>query len=306
MWAKPCDIILLLFISAIFVSCKKEYSCEGCIPKQAKFSLICDSVKVNGSYVKGSGLNADNTVQYLVSVDSPGVYSLSTSAINGISFSTSGSFTSPGIQTIVLNGAGTPAQPGTYFYSTSLDSCNFPITVLDKLIDTFYYEGTINGQFYTSKTGNGYVAVSGVGIIHGAKDTARFQAKIEAQSPRPANATELTISKGWYVDFANATQAQFKAYFNPGNYTYGNPMNFTAPVVNGMGVTWYDETGKRWESDPSTNQTGRSIAIVSVDDYQFTPIYRIKVMVTFNCILYDGLGNQKTLTNGKLFGLFSM
>jgi hypothetical protein len=304
MWAKPCDILLLVIISTIFASCKKEYSCEGCIPKPAKFSLLCSTVKVNGSYVKGTGLKAGNSVEFTVNVDSAGVYALSTNAANGISFATNGTFASTGLQTVVLNGAGTPTQAGTFFYS--LDSCNFQIDVIDKPLDTFYYEANINGQFYTSKTGAGYVAVSSVGVIHGAKDTARFQAKIEAEAPRPANATELTVSKGWYVDFANATQAQFKSYFNPGNYTYGNPMNFTAPVVNGMGVTWYDENGKKWESDPSTNQTGRSIAIVSVADYQATPIYRIKVMVTFNCILYDGLGNQKTLTNGKLYGLFSM
>ena len=294
-------IVVILFCS----SCKKEYSCEGCIPKQAVFSIICDSFKVNGSYEKGKTLNATNTVQFLVNVDSPGVYSATTNAINGMSFSGSGTLNSTGAQTILLQGSGIPAQAGTFFFS--IDSCSFPITTTDQpKIDTFYYEGVIDGQFYTSSTVNGYLAVSSTTTILGAKDTTRFVAKIEAPTPRPANATELWIAKGWYVDYANCTQAQFKAFFNPGNYNYGNPLNITTPVVHGVAVRWIDQNGKNWDSDPSTNQLGRTFTIVSVSDYVFTPLYRVKVTATFNCKLYDGLGNQKTLTNGKFIGLFSM
>jgi hypothetical protein len=63
-----------------------------------------------------------------VNIISPGNYTISTQQINGISFLASGTFTTTGIQSVQLNGSGTPIASGTFIYTPGVSSCS--ITVL--------------------------------------------------------------------------------------------------------------------------------------------------------------------------------
>lgn len=54
------------------------------------------------------------------------------------------------------------------------------------------------------------------------------------------------------------------------------------------------------------DQTGSNFNITSVETYTDTqgrPIAKVKV--SFNCILYNRLGQSKVLTNGKFYGEFA-
>ncbi len=74
----------------------------------SEYSLSCSGLVVNGNYQKGTSLNASNTITIGVNVTKPGYYSISSSKINGISFSGSGNFNSTGFQQVTLAGSGTP------------------------------------------------------------------------------------------------------------------------------------------------------------------------------------------------------
>jgi hypothetical protein len=73
----------------------------------------CSNASVQGSYVVGTPLNSTNKVAIRINVLSPGSYTITTSTVNNISFSASGTFSTTGIQTVVLNGKGQPASAGT-------------------------------------------------------------------------------------------------------------------------------------------------------------------------------------------------
>ena len=95
------------------------------------------------------------------------------------------------------------------------------------------------------------------------------------------------------------TSQQKEAMFSVGNYGYGK--EYANPLVEG-GFIWYvDANGTEWRTDNGTaNQTGSSFEIKSiVTTSGMDAYYGKKIMqVEFNCKLYDGNGNTKTITNG--------
>lgn len=92
----------------------------------------CQNVIVNGDYYSGYVLNSSNTIDLVVDVIKAGDYILSTDTIDGISFSTSGTFTTIGNQRLKLLGTGTPPLPGNLVFKpiAGISSCNFTVPVL--------------------------------------------------------------------------------------------------------------------------------------------------------------------------------
>ncbi len=87
---------------------------------------------LDGLYEVGTQLNCSNTVDIDVDVTALGPYSITTTATNGMTFSASGTFTTLGVQTIKLQGSGTPtaaATPVTNIPMPGTVPCTFPITV---------------------------------------------------------------------------------------------------------------------------------------------------------------------------------
>jgi hypothetical protein len=96
----------------------------------AAFNPDCSSAFVDGIYEVGTALDATNTVDIDVDVTSVGVYNISTTANNGMVFSTSGTFITLGTQTITLVGSGTPAAQGTFnIQMPGTTPCTFPVDV---------------------------------------------------------------------------------------------------------------------------------------------------------------------------------
>lgn len=130
--------LFLLACVMIFSTCKKEYSYEGGTVNgnpTAVFTLLgaggtCTATIVMGNNYVSIPLDAGNTIELQVDVTTVGIYSVSTNSANGIHFSTSGTFTTTGVQTIILTGSGTPLAAGNFNFTTPVGlGCSFTITV---------------------------------------------------------------------------------------------------------------------------------------------------------------------------------
>ena len=89
----------------------------------------CKPVTLAGTYSQGIALDSTNTVQVQVTVATAGSYSIKTNTINGVSFSKTGTFTSVGVQTIILTGSGIPTSSGDQHFTLSYGNsqCDFKI-----------------------------------------------------------------------------------------------------------------------------------------------------------------------------------
>lgn len=113
----------------------------------ATYTVNCGSATVNGDYEEGVALDATNTVDISVNVATIGSYTI-TGAINGMTFSKSGVFTTTGVQTITLAGSGTPAADGTFNVPMpGMTPCTFAVTV-----DPGTAPGTIDWKFTEGAT----------------------------------------------------------------------------------------------------------------------------------------------------------
>jgi hypothetical protein len=127
--------LLFVFLLPFLFSCNKEYSLEGnAAGGSAIFTYsgspdACTDAVVTGNYQAGNTLDLNNKVTLSVNVSIIGNYSITTNTVNGISFSGSGSFTTPGIQTIVLTGSGVPIAGGTFDISPGVNGCDFPVDI---------------------------------------------------------------------------------------------------------------------------------------------------------------------------------
>ena len=92
----------------------------------------CITPVVAGTYTAGTPLNSSNTVTVTVNVTTAGAYTIQAGGANSMNFSKSGIFTGTGVQTVVLEGSGTPVQSGMYTFLPSgagATGCPFIIQV---------------------------------------------------------------------------------------------------------------------------------------------------------------------------------
>ena len=91
----------------------------------------CMDASVNGDYTKAVALTSANKVNIKVNVTTIGTYSISTTAKNGMTFSASGAFSTTGVQTVALTGAGTPVTEGATSIPLTVGAvtCNFTVDV---------------------------------------------------------------------------------------------------------------------------------------------------------------------------------
>lgn len=92
----------------------------------------CTGFTAAGTYTAGTALIATNMVTFDVNVTTIGTYAISTAAVNGVTFTKTGSFSATGSQTITLQGAGTPTAAGDFTYAVvnGTNNCSFILTVV--------------------------------------------------------------------------------------------------------------------------------------------------------------------------------
>jgi hypothetical protein len=120
------------------------------------YSIDCASAVLNGTYENGTSMTSANTVVLNVNVTAIGSWSLSTTAVNGITFNGSGNFTTTGAQTITLTGSGIPTASGAVNVTVNngTSSCSFPLTInVAAVVDWKFTEGanTYQGTMTSSQ-----------------------------------------------------------------------------------------------------------------------------------------------------------
>jgi hypothetical protein len=305
-------------------SCQKELSFDSSnnpgspSNSTAIFTLVpsgsnCSDAVASGVFEVSKTLSIDSKLTLTVSVSKTGQWSYSTNSVNGFAFAGSGTFTSTGSQTIILQATGIPVAAGNFNIPLNLNgsSCSAVVTVSPLSsggigTSVYYYKATIGGINYSQNVtaSNGYEAGSGSAGV----DDVSFGAGIYyANTPVPAGSTGMGVEKGVMHNYLSATNVTFKAFFTPGNYPYAPPGFHTFDNGNGVAIGWSDPSGEYWDSHAGTaDQTGSTFKIISVvDSYDAIGNYYITVKMQFNCKLYNiNTGAVKQLTNGEMVGLF--
>lgn len=134
-------------------------------PDSATLNLSgnCNAIHVNGIYKEGMSLDAGDTVNILVNVTSPGSYSIETSAVNGISFSATGAFTTTGNYLVTLTGSGTPVSAGSTTIPVTIagTSCSFIVPVTsDTTNHDMFWRYTVDGLDEQGILDSGIVSTS--------------------------------------------------------------------------------------------------------------------------------------------------
>jgi hypothetical protein len=109
----------------------------------------CTPFTVNGTYTVGVALvSGTNTVTVQVNVATIGTYSITTNTVSNFSFSASGTFSTTGIQTVTLNGTGTPAASGaiSFIATWGTSTCSFVVNVVAAPAAD-YYPRTANSNW---------------------------------------------------------------------------------------------------------------------------------------------------------------
>jgi hypothetical protein len=96
----------------------------------------CTVATVNGTYATGTALSASNTVTVQVNVTTIGSYTISTATVGGMTFSKSGIFSATGLQTVILNGSGSPTTSGANLFTVGTAGCTFTVTVTGPAVFT--------------------------------------------------------------------------------------------------------------------------------------------------------------------------
>jgi len=124
-------LLLPVLVILILTGCKKE-RLDPPGSSDALFTINCAATSIQGTYYGGIALNNTNTVTLQVYVTKTGSYSVNTATISGIKFSTTGSFTTTGNQTIIVAGTGMPVNTGTFTFLVSAGSatCSFPLSII--------------------------------------------------------------------------------------------------------------------------------------------------------------------------------
>jgi hypothetical protein len=144
-------------------------------PPPAAYTLTCIGTTVSGTYTTGTALTSSNKVDVEVNVTTPGAYTITSTPVNGMTFSKTGVFASAGTTTISLIGSGTPAAVGTHNFTVGVAACPFSVTVTaptspcSGLVDgvfTMTGQFTINGFSFGASLGSQYqVSIqNGVGL----------------------------------------------------------------------------------------------------------------------------------------------
>ena len=80
----------------------------------------CRTGALSGAYTQGTAMTSGNTVALTVNVTQIGPWTVSSTTVNGVTFSGSGTFSALGAQNITLKASGTPPASGSFYFPFTL------------------------------------------------------------------------------------------------------------------------------------------------------------------------------------------
>ena len=83
-----------------------------------------------------------------VNVTTPGTFIIATNSVNGVNFFKAGTFTTTGVQNVILQGNGTPQNQGVQYFTVTYgtSNCTFQVTFLPGTVPTGDYFPTTIGS----------------------------------------------------------------------------------------------------------------------------------------------------------------
>jgi len=92
----------------------------------------CRTGALSGAYTQGTAMTSGNTVALTVNVTQIGPWTVSSTTVNGVTFSGSGTFSALGAQNITLKASGTPPASGSFYFPFTLgtSTCSRSITFM--------------------------------------------------------------------------------------------------------------------------------------------------------------------------------
>lgn len=208
---------IFAIVVLVLAGCKKDPPAPPA-PAAASFTINCAAVTVQGTYAGGIALNNTHTITVPVNVTQVGTYSVGTATINGITFSASGSFSSTGQQSILLQGTGIPVNNSTYFYliSAGTATCSFPVSIITAPSGNFDNDHMLFGNPSRAATlvdsTRNYLLRKQYYALSYNKDRGTpnwvswhlFQNDLGSTSRQDDFRTDNTLPTGWYQVPANA------------------------------------------------------------------------------------------------------
>lgn len=222
---------LLFLIVLTIVSCKKESLTPAPTPTvtAAVFSLTdvsgnCYAPVVQGTYTAGIALNSTNVVFIQVLVTKTGTYSILNPTNNGYRFTTTGTFTVTGLQTVALQGTGTPLAAAVDRHQIdSSPTCAITVIVLSQPApvindnDHMYFGNPSNAAFLTDSINN-YLMRKDYYAVSYSRDRGTpnwvswhlFSNDIGSTPRQDDFREDITLPAGWYqVTNASYTSSGF-------------------------------------------------------------------------------------------------
>ena len=252
----------------------------------AVFSLLtsgtdCMDFEVNGTYQKGTALNSSNKVDIEVDVTTIGLYTITSTATNGMTFSSSGAFSTTGPQTVTLSGSGTPNNEGsiTIPVTAGSSSCSFKVDVtaggtppVTPPTSTYFWKFTSGGFTYQGdvEDDEAELMVTSLPVIG---NVASFA--ISSSTATGDTTILLTL-----LDFNGAIAA---------NETYSS----SSLTGNNAVLSVDDDSGTLFLADPTT--TGATLTVRVTSHNTTTRV----IEGTFTGTTKNGAGIVKTITNGQ-------
>ena len=232
---------------------------------------VCTGATVDGTYSPGTAMTAANTVTISANVTTAGSYSITTTAVNGMTFSATGVFAATGPNNIVLVGSGTPTAPGAFTFTpvagTSL--CTFAVTVTGAAPVNFI-TAKINGIFTT------------------------FNENVLVVFDNTPNAAFISIEG---ESLPTATVPAFGLFIGKASGTITNGTYNVNQITSGTAISTFYVDAANVEYSAESALTPQSPAFTII----ITSITANRVMGTFTGPLKDNLGagpGLKTVTEG--------
>lgn len=253
----------------------------------------CTGILVVGSYTQGTAMNATNKIDVKVNVTTPGSWTLSTAAVNGVAFAGTGTFTTTGAQTISLPATGTPAASGNHLVTVQAasTSCSFTVTVAagsgtgggggtgggTGTTSTDYFPLT-SGNWWSYNDGSGIDSIKTVVNGTGSYLSKTYQRLITSDDAGPFDTVfyRKDATTGFYYQYISA--AELSSFL---------PMTFSQTGYEVLMLKNSLTTGATWNVDITGTVAGFSTvyrlqftcvdanATISINGTNFTNVYHL-------------------------------
>jgi hypothetical protein len=182
------------------------------------------------------------------------------------------------------------------------DNDNTPPTETDFFVEFVIESDTFRYQDALDDYGNGpgvNTYVDGHGRLH-----SQFTTFSRNVTPPDSLRSALTIQMvKFLLDSLEPSFATDFSLFNSGTYGFGSFNEDSSNVgIDGAVIAYTDAEGNAWSSDRLFGeQSSASNFIISQHLAVDEPLYGGETRGTFNCTVFDGLGNSLELRNGRFF-----